>query len=48
MSQCKSCKAEVLWAVTKAGRAIPIDRVPVAHGNIVLQYPKLPRDFQAQ
>lgn len=31
---CRSCGAEVLWAKTQQGRAIPLDREPVASGNV--------------
>lgn len=26
MAQCKSCKKSILWAITKSGRKIPVDR----------------------
>ena len=35
--QCRSCKAQVQWAVTEKGRRMPIDFVPVANGNIFLR-----------
>lgn len=30
MSRCRSCKAEIVWAVTVKGKKIPFDRGPVA------------------
>lgn len=29
MSACRSCNAEIIWAVTEAGRRIPLDAEPV-------------------
>ena len=28
-AKCRSCEAEIIWAKTKAGKAIPLDRSPV-------------------
>lgn len=36
MSACRSCGAEVVWAVTEAGRRMPIDAQPVDGGNVIL------------
>jgi hypothetical protein len=35
-SHCKSCGAEIIWAKTKNGKAIPIDAEPCKDGNISL------------
>lgn len=31
---CRSCGAEILWARTVNGRAIPLDREPAPGGNV--------------
>jgi len=36
MNVCRSCKAPIRWARTAAGRNIPLDAAPVAHGNVEL------------
>lgn len=36
---CKSCGARVLWAVTPAGKSMPIDAEPTTDGNLVLEHP---------
>lgn len=36
MSLCKSCSAEIRWAFTANGERIPVDRHPVAGGNLRL------------
>lgn len=36
-SECRSCRAKIIWAVTTKGRPIPIDLEPVADGNITLE-----------
>lgn len=33
---CKSCSADIRWAVTVNGKKIPIDYAPVVKGNITL------------
>lgn len=34
---CKTCKAQILWATfASRGVPIPIDPVPVPHGNLIL------------
>jgi hypothetical protein len=43
VARCRACDALIIWAVTSAGKAIPVDVVPVANGNIVL-YPASPKD----
>jgi hypothetical protein len=35
---CKSCGAELEWAITTEGNRIPLDRVPVPDGNIIFDY----------
>jgi hypothetical protein len=35
-ANCKSCGAEVIWALTSTGRPMPIDATPVEGGNLVL------------
>lgn len=35
MSSCRSCGAEVRWAHTANGRAMPLDAEPVPDGNVV-------------
>lgn len=37
MPKCKSCGAEIRWAKTPAGKAIPIDEKPSPTGNITLK-----------
>lgn len=37
MADCKSCRRPITWVVVaKSGKKMPIDRDPVADGNIVL------------
>lgn len=31
---CRSCGAEIFWRKTTAGKMIPLDREPVADGNL--------------
>lgn len=33
---CRSCGAAVVWAVTDAGKRMPIDPEPVVVGNLIL------------
>lgn len=37
LTTCRSCGAPIKWAVTTAGRRIPIDAAPSEKGNITLQ-----------
>lgn len=38
MSTCRSCGAEIIWAVTESGRRIPMDAAPVKpKGLFILQ-----------
>lgn len=39
MSRCASCGADITWAMTEAGKAIPIDTKPTPDGNITLHTP---------
>lgn len=34
MSRCSACPAEILWATTRAGRAIPLNQDPHPQGNV--------------
>lgn len=36
MSACSTCGAPIWWAVTEAGKGIPIDAEPRPDGNMVL------------
>ncbi len=42
--KCSSCGAEILWAESKNGFAMPIDPTPVEDGNVVLHAPDDPRE----
>ena len=35
MTTCRSCSAPILWAVTIAGRIMPLDAEPNPDGNVV-------------
>jgi hypothetical protein len=38
MSECASCQAPIVWAITApGGRRTPVDRDPVEGGNLVLE-----------
>lgn len=37
MGTCRSCDAEITWARTAAGKAMPLDRLPDPNGNVVLR-----------
>jgi hypothetical protein len=36
MARCRSCGAEVIWAVTASGKRMPVDADPVPEGNVLL------------
>jgi hypothetical protein len=36
VSTCRSCGAEVIWAVTRDDKRMPLDAVPVDGGNVLL------------
>lgn len=37
MSRCRSCGAEILWAVTTSGKRMPVDATPEPYGNVQLE-----------
>lgn len=37
-SDCRHCKATIAWVRTEAGKSMPIDPEPNAHGNVFCQY----------
>ncbi|WP_431976152.1 hypothetical protein [Micromonospora haikouensis] len=34
--KCRSCPAEIIWAVTERGKRMPVDAEPAAGGNVQL------------
>lgn len=36
-SECRSCGAEIIWAVTENGRKMPVDAQPTTSGNLILE-----------
>jgi hypothetical protein len=36
MDRCRTCKAQIRWAVTEQGYPIPLDAEPVGDGNLRL------------
>lgn len=36
VSRCRACDAPIVWAVTSAGKQMPVDATPNVKGNIVL------------
>ena len=34
MSVCQGCKAEIVWALTSAGKSMPLDPEPHPDGNV--------------
>jgi hypothetical protein len=36
VTACRSCGAEIVWAVTTEGRRMPVDAQPVDGGNLLL------------
>lgn len=36
MSRCRSCDAQIRWATTSAGKAMPLDFEPSEFGNVAL------------
>lgn len=34
MSRCRSCDAEIVWATTAVGKAMPLDAIPNDAGNV--------------
>lgn len=37
-AHCKSCDAQIVWAVTENGRRMPVDADPVPAGTILLRH----------
>lgn len=35
-AQCRSCRADITWAVTERDKRIPVDAKPTPDGNLVL------------
>lgn len=46
VSKCRSCDAEIIWAVTRKGKRIPIDHAPVPGGAFLLYLPEETADEQ--
>lgn len=44
MSRCRSCDAEIVWALTERGKRMPLDAEPVADGNLYLEPVARPGD----
>jgi hypothetical protein len=36
IDHCRSCKAEIVWAITERGKRMPVDKEPSTKGNIML------------
>lgn len=36
LSQCRSCGASIVWAITSSGKAMPVDAAPSENGTLVL------------
>lgn len=36
MTECRSCGAEIVWASTERGKAIPINPAPDVDGNLAI------------
>lgn len=36
MSTCRSCHAEIWWAVTAGGKRMPVDSEPTPDGNVIV------------
>lgn len=34
MAKCRSCDAEIVWAVSEAGKRMPLDAKPFPGGNV--------------
>lgn len=37
MRICRSCGAQIIWAVTASGSKMPVDAEPVENGNLILR-----------
>ncbi len=44
MAKCKSCGAEIIWAVSRSGKACPISAAEYPNGNVVLVPNSDPRE----
>lgn len=42
MTPCRSCGAELIWCLTPSSRWMPVDREPVADGNVEINYEHQP------
>lgn len=42
MAECRSCGAEIYWAITNNGKRMPVDYLPTPEGTIAIEYPKGP------
>jgi hypothetical protein len=41
--RCKTCKAEIRWAIwVDSGRTVPLDLEPAENGNVALVDPRVP------
>lgn len=40
MSRCRSCRGQLRWERTEAGKAIPLDANPNREGNVIIQNDK--------
>jgi hypothetical protein len=36
IGKCSACERPIIWATTSTGKAMPVDAVPVDHGNVLL------------
>jgi hypothetical protein len=36
VSKCRSCDAEIIWAITSAGKRMPVDLLEDENGNVEL------------
>jgi hypothetical protein len=36
LSACRSCGAEIVWAITGSGKRMPVDADPTPDGNLIL------------
>jgi hypothetical protein len=43
MSTCRSCPAEIIWAITPKNRMMPVDAEPNPDGNVEITYDGLGR-----
>ncbi|MFI6819751.1 hypothetical protein ACIBJE_02215 [Micromonospora sp. NPDC050187] len=43
---CRSCPAQIIWAVTERGKPMPVDAEPTPDGNVLLE--QLPTGLRAR